>query len=86
VQQRTGVSSPGYETGLVRIEGTVTTVDPQTGRFQLRSSSAGTVLVTLPYNPPSSTADRFNRLRTGDFVRVEGRYVAQDRFEITRFF
>lgn len=86
VQERTGAGTPDYNTGLVRIEGTVASVDPQTGRFQLTSNNAGTVVVTLPYNPARTTADRFSRLRAGDFVRVEGRYVTQDRFEIERFY
>jgi len=30
-------------------------------------------------------ADRFNRLREGDYVRIEGRFVNQDRFELESF-
>lgn len=86
VQERTGVDSRDYETGLVRVEGTVNAIDAQNGRFQLRSNAAGAIVVTLPYNASEATVDRFNRLRAGDFVRVEGRYVTQDRFEIERFY
>ena len=86
VQERTGVDNTDYDTGLVRTDGTVTAVDHETGRFQLRSDAAGTIVVTLPYNATTATKDRFHRLRTGDFVRVEGRYVTQDRFEIVRFY
>jgi hypothetical protein len=43
------------------------------------------VLVTLPYSAPRSVSDRFNRLREGDFVRVEGRFINNDRFELEEF-
>jgi hypothetical protein len=29
--------------------------------------------------------DRFNRLRTGDFVRIEGRAAGSDRFDLENF-
>jgi hypothetical protein len=67
-----------------RIEGRVERIDSRRGSFEIRDRSR-TVLVTLPYNPLRSVSDRFNRLREGDFVRVEGRYISEDRFEVETF-
>jgi hypothetical protein len=43
------------------------------------------VIVSLPYSPPRTVSDRFNRLREGDQVRVEGRFLNQDRLELENF-
>lgn len=75
----------GGSTGrLDRIEGKVERIDSRRGSFEIRDRGR-TVLVTLPYNPLRSVSDRFNRLREGDFVRVEGRYISEDRFEVETF-
>ncbi len=78
----------GYAGGSVgrldRIEGRVGYIDSRRGSFEIRERGR-TVLATLPYNPRRSVSDRFNRLREGDFVRVEGHYVNDDRFEVEAF-
>lgn len=75
----------GGSTGrLDRIEGRVERIDSRRGSFEIQDRGR-TVLVTLPYNPLRSVSDRFNRLREGDFVRVEGRYINEDRFEVETF-
>lgn len=55
------------------------------GRFEVRDWRNRLVVVTLPYNAPRSVSDRFNRLRRGDYVRVEGRFVTEERFELESF-
>jgi hypothetical protein len=78
----------GYTGGsagrLDRIEGRVRYIDSRRGSFEIRDRGR-TVLVTLPFNARRSVSDRFNRLREGDYVRVEGRYVNDDRFELEVF-
>lgn len=84
VQDRTGgggVGGAGYQ----RLEGNVGAVDYSRGLFELRSQGR-TVTVSLPYNPGAAAADQFRRLRQGDYVRVEGRYVTNTRFELDRFY
>jgi hypothetical protein len=90
VQERTG-GVYGNDTGgtyggsqLQQLTGNVGQVDYNRGTFELRTNQ-GTTVVTMPYNPRVSEADRFRRLRGGDYVRVEGRYVTRDRFELERF-
>ena len=69
---------------LDRMEGRVESIDSRRGSFEIRDRGR-IVRVTLPYNPPRAVNDRFNRLREGDFVGVEGRYINDDRFELENF-
>ncbi len=82
--QDRGGSGRGGIGRLDRIEGRIEYIDSRRGSFEIRERDR-TVLVTLPYNPRRSVNDRFNRLREGDFVRVEGRYINDDRFELENF-
>jgi YD repeat-containing protein len=66
-------------------EGTVAYVDNRRGSFEVRNRQNRLVVVTLPYNTPRAVSDRFNRMREGDYVRVEGRFINQDRFELENF-
>jgi uncharacterized protein DUF5666 len=88
VQDRGGYGS-GSGTGslgrLDRIEGRVEHVDSRRGTFEVRDRSNRIVVVSLPYSAPRAVSDRFNRLREGDQVRVEGRFLNQDRLELENF-
>ncbi len=85
VQERSG-NVNGADGDLIQLQGNVTGINSQTGQFQMRTTSGATVVVSLPYNPSATTADRFRRLGEGDYVRVEGRRVTQTRVELTRFY
>lgn len=67
-----------------RLEGRVGYINARRGSFEIRDRGR-TILVTLPYNAPRIVSDRFNDLREGDFVRVEGRFLNDDRFELEAF-
>jgi hypothetical protein len=47
---------------------------------------AGTVTVSLPYNPSTNDANTFNRLRSGDYVRFYGTYLGNSRVELRQFY
>lgn len=81
VQDRGGRSRLGR---LDTLEGRIEYIDSQRGSFRVRDRGR-VVLVTLPYSTPRSVSDRFNRLREGDYVRIEGRYINDDRFELEAF-
>lgn len=66
------------------LEGLVTRVDRSGRRFEIRDSR-GTVWVAVPSNAGRSVRERFERLRTGDHVRVSGRFTSRDRFQLERF-
>jgi hypothetical protein len=90
VQERGGYN-PGGSSGtydsarLYRLEGNITQIDYTRGWFTMRSRDGTTTMVSMPYNPRVSDRDRFERLRNGDFVRIEGRYMSNERIELERF-
>jgi exosome complex RNA-binding protein Csl4 len=86
VQERGGSRSSGRgNRRLDRAEGTIENIDPRRGTFEMRDSRDHLILVSVPFNAPRSVIDKFNNLRTGDHVRVEGRAVGADRFELEDF-
>lgn len=86
VQERGGSRSSGRgNRRLDRAEGTIENIDPRRGTFEMRDSRDHLILVSVPFNAPRSVIDKFNNLRTGDHVRVEGRVVGADRFELEDF-
>ncbi len=66
---------------IQRIEGTVERIDSR-HEFELRDRSGAKVIVSLPPNPRESIVSQVERLRRGDNVLGEGRYVGRDRFEL----
>jgi len=70
---------------LDRIEGRVEYVDSRRGTFELRDSRNRLIVVSVDFNAPKAVTDRFNRLRNGDQVRIEGRSVNADRFDLEKF-
>lgn len=82
-QSRGDTSRAG--TGIQTMDGRVARVDFQGSSFEINAQSRETVLVSLPYNARRSDVDRFRALRVGDYVRVEGRFLDQERFELENF-
>jgi hypothetical protein len=82
-QNRSATDRP--ETGIQTVDGRVGQVDFQRNSFEIRDQSRESVLVSLPYNARRSEADHFRTLRPGDYVRVEGRFTSNDRFELESF-
>jgi hypothetical protein len=72
-------------TRLQTVDGRVERVDIQRGTFEIRDQSRERVIVSLPYNARSSDVDRLRALREGDYVRVEGRFLDRERFELENF-
>ena len=82
-QSRGDTSRPG--TGIQTVDGWVERVDFQRSSFEMRDQSRERVLVSLPYNARRSDVDHFRALRVGDYVRVEGRFLDRERFELETF-
>lgn len=85
---REGVQDRGNRRGsarLDRIEGRIDYVDERRGTFELRDARGQQIVVSVPFNAPRQVLDRFKQLRTGDYVRIEGRAVAADRFDLENF-
>jgi len=82
-QSRGDTSRPG--TGIQTVDGWVERVDFQRSSFEMRDQSRERVLVSLPSNARRSDVDRFRALRAGDYVKVEGRFLDRERFELENF-
>jgi hypothetical protein len=73
-------------TGTVQnLQGTVRQIDRTNGLFTVDAGSSVIITVSLPYNASSTTVQRFNNLRSGDYVRFQGVYVNQTRVELRQF-
>jgi hypothetical protein len=85
VQDRGRRGGSGGSGRLDQLEGRVQHIDPRRGTFELRDSRNHTIVVSVPFNAPRQVMDRFNRLREGDNVRIEGSSSGTDRFELEDF-
>jgi hypothetical protein len=89
VQERGGYggnsSGSGSVERLEKLEGRVEFVDSRRGTLEIRDRNNRLVVVSLPYNASRAISDRLNRLREGDYVRMEGRFLNRDRFELENF-
>jgi hypothetical protein len=87
VQDRSGRAGAGRgnDRGIDQVDGRVEYIDPRRGTFELRDSRNRMLLVSVPFNAPRHVMDRFNRLREGESVLIEGRLVGNDRFELEAF-
>jgi hypothetical protein len=86
VQDRGGRSSGrSGSSRFDRVDGRVENIDARRGTFELRDSRNRTIVVSVPFNAPRQVIERFNRLREGDNVSIEGRSTGNDRFELENF-
>ena len=82
------VSGSGTSTGsgaVQSLQGTVRQIDRTNGLFTVDAGGNVTLTVSLPYNASSTTVQRFNSLRSGDYVRFQGVYLSQTRVELRQF-
>jgi hypothetical protein len=82
-QSRGDTSRAG--TGMQTVDGRVEQVDFRRNSFEMRDQARERVFVSLPDNARRSDLDRFRSLRSGDYVRVEGRFLDRERFELDGF-
>jgi hypothetical protein len=80
-----GTSSSGSIGSLDKLEGKVESVDSRRGTLEIRDRNNRLVVVSLPYNASRAISERLNRLREGDYVRMEGRFLNRERFELENF-
>ena len=71
--------------GIRTVEGTVERVLPERGVLELRMLSGD--LLTIYVSPSASDVvrDRFQRIRSGDYVRLEGERLSDDHLELLAF-
>jgi len=76
----------GSSSNLQPLQGTVRQVDRQNGLFTLDVNNAGTLTITMPYNASSTEVNKFNSLRSGDFVRFYGTYLSNSQVQLRQFY
>jgi hypothetical protein len=87
VQVDQSVSSSGGASGNVQsIQGTVRQIDRTNGKFSLDLSGGSTIIVSLPYNVRQTDLNRFQNLRTGDYVRLYGVVLNNTLVELRQFY
>ena len=80
-------SSGGAASGNVQsLQGTVRQIDRTNGLFSLDLSGGNTIVVSLPYNVRQADLNRFQNLRTGDYVRLYGVVLNNTRVELRQFY
>lgn len=79
-------NSGGVSGNVQTYEGTVRSIDYQNGLFTIASNNYGTLTVSMPYNPRQTDLNKFNSLRTGDYVRLYGVLLNNSRVELRQFY
>jgi len=67
------------------LSGRVEGVDFRRNSFDLNDQPGKPLLVVLSENARDSDRERFRALRAGDHVRIEGKFMGPDRFELLSF-
>ncbi len=73
------------EVARVTLAGEVVSVDRDASRFDLVDDEGARFRVSLPNDPAAEVRARFDRLRTGDRVRIEGEHAGPGRLELHEF-
>lgn len=85
-QPASGSGTGSTTSGSVQsLQGTVRQVDRTNGLFTVDAGNGVTLTVTLPYNASTTDVNKFNALRSGDYVRFYGVYVTTTRVELRQF-
>ena len=83
VQSSGGTSTSGGS--VQQLSGVVRQIDRSNGMFAL--DMQGTmVTVSMPYNPRTTDASRFQNLRVGEQVRIAGVFLNNTRVELRQFY
>jgi outer membrane lipoprotein SlyB len=85
VDQSVGNGSGTVSSNIQLLQGTVRQVDRRNGLFTIDTNSNNMITVTLPPNVTSNDLNRFNNLRTGEFVRFYGRFLSSAQIQLTQF-
>jgi len=85
VQVDQSVSSVGGSSNVQLLQGTVRQVDRRNALFTVDINNAGTWTVTMPYNLSTNDVNRFNNLRSGQFVSFYGTYLNSSQIQLRHF-
>lgn len=72
-------------TGIRTVEGTVERVMPERGVLELRTLNGDLLTIYVPESLNDAAKNRFQRIRPGDHVRLEGERLSEYRMELLAF-
>jgi hypothetical protein len=79
-------TSTGIGSNVQSLQGTVRQVDTRNGLFTVDTGGNVILTVTMPYRPSNADTNRFQNLRSGDYVRFYGVFVNNSRVELRQFY
>jgi len=85
-QSVNGTTTGSTSANVQLLQGTVRQVDRRNGLFTIDTNNYSTLTVTLPYNASTNDVNRFNNLRSGDFVRFYGTYLNSAQVQLRNFY
>jgi translation initiation factor IF-1 len=80
-----GSGGASAATGIRNVEGTVERLSLARGVLELRSRSGELLTIYVPEASSAETRDRFHRVWVGDYVRLEGEQLSENRLELLAF-
>lgn len=83
VQGSAGTTTSG---SVQTLQGTVRQIDQQNGLFTIDVSNGTRLTVAMPYSPSRTDLNKFQSLRSGDYVRIAGVYLNNSRVELRQFY
>ena len=87
VQGSTGNTGTGATPQNVQsLTGTVRSVDRNNGQFTIDVGNGTYLTVSMPYGASQADVNRFNALRTNEYVRFYGVYLNTSRVELRQFY
>jgi hypothetical protein len=86
VDQSVSPNEGGINNNVQQFDGTVRSIDRTNGIFQITSNNYGTLTVYMPYNPRQTDVNKFNSIRSGDYVRIYGTMMNNSRVQLTQFY
>jgi hypothetical protein len=86
VQVDQSISTVGGSSSNVQLlQGTVRQIDRRNGLFTVDINNSGTLTVSLPSILSSNDVNRFNNLRSGQFVSFYGTYLSNGQIQLRQF-
>jgi predicted RNA-binding protein len=85
VREQSRTERPSAAAQIQTLAGRVNRIDLRGNSFDLDDQQSQPVLVVLSESARDSDRERLRRLKDGDRVRIEGRFMGRDRFELLSF-
>lgn len=86
VQGSGGTTTTGGSQNVQSLSGSVRSIDRSGGTFTLDVGNNTVLTVSMPYNASSTDVNKFNAMRTGDYVRFYGVYLNATRVELRQYY